>query len=125
VQAWYAAVEDAKANRRVWLSLTAAMANHLPSATWLTGAICTQRETGIDAELSGAAWSIDTIPMLTSAWASDAHTRGSPTLKSVRSVTFDEVPAVRFEMAFNYGGKGSASPEGSAAKGSVTAEGSR
>jgi hypothetical protein len=111
LQSWYAAVDQARVNRRLWLSFTAAMANYLPLNTWLTGAACAEEAGGIKAELSGAAWSVDSLPRLTAAWAADPTTRGAPTLRSIRTVTLDDLPAVRFELALRYGGPESPTPE--------------
>jgi hypothetical protein len=74
------------------------------AGTWLTGAACAQEEHGIKAELSGTCWSIDRLPLLTAAWADDENTRAA-TLRSIRSVTIDGAPAVRFELAISYGGE--------------------
>lgn len=106
LHAQYAAAEEAHASRRLWLMMTAGMANYLPADTWLTGAACGADKHGIKAELSGACWSIDRLPILTAAWAQDENTQAA-NLKSIRSVTIDGVPAVRFELAVHYGPDGS------------------
>jgi Tfp pilus assembly protein PilN len=101
-QAQYAAIEQAQASRRLWLAMMAGMANHLPADTWLTGAACGEDKQGIKAEVSGACWSLDRLPILTAAWAQDENTQAA-NLKSIRSVIIDGVPAVRFELAIRYG----------------------
>jgi Tfp pilus assembly protein PilN len=106
------AVEQARANRRLWLQFIAGMANYLPPSTWLTSAACAEKNGAIRADLSGAAWSIDSIPTLTGAWAADARTTAA-TLKSIRNVTIDDRPGLRFELAVSYGAASSDAAEDS------------